>query len=447
MSMQKIIPFTSRLIIGKMKLIFSFFLCFTVFSLFAQPRKGDLFIGTSSLGISVSKPTAEATLNSGFKTSFNSFAVSPEFGVMLDNQLLIGAQLGYSVFGQSSTGQEKLRFQNFSAAAFGTYYLNQNKWTPFLATRFEVSSFNNNFFNGSTRSSLDWNAAFGLAFYLTENTALELAYTVILRDEVRGIDEWLPERFRPRIGLTFRQFLFFNRAGIENLNARRFIDKGVALLGGTGNFTRSSDGTQVSVTPSVKHFFADRIYGRLDVFYAGIKAREGNVSGAFDGNNIGGNLSVGMYFPLAKDFVYLLTEPQFGINRQSAGVSIINESSFLRLDGAVLNTAFGVRLGFGIFKGRNKFEPTLTVLRNRAAAAEASALTQKYTTANAALDYEFFLNDRLSLNANIAYHPTQTIVLFSKTPNGEEFAVSKNERRVTDFTLGIRWYLRGSNPE
>lgn len=423
-----------------MKLLFTFLFGFITFSLFAQPRKGDLFLGTSNFHFSDNKPVAR---NNGVRIS--QLTVSPEFGLMLDNHFLIGASLGYGLMRQSQSGSEPFQASSFAASAFGTYYFMQKRLTPFLSSRINISSLRSESFSRNI-DAIQWNTALGLAFYVVENTALELSYDVALYDRLSREKPWLPADFRPRIGLTFRQYLFRNREGIENLRAVRYVGKGVTLLSGSGNFNVSEETTRLAFTPAVRYFFADRLYGNLGSFCSFMKARKDFPDPLSNNRFLSLNAAIGIYVPAKKNVLYFLYELSGKISRSDPGVLLREMNSFVGLDGRVDVAAAGGRAGLAIFADRHKIEPTFALLRNRATAEGAEDLVQNYTETTAALDYEFFVNKQLSFNANFSYSPRQRNIFFEATPDFTDFNVRTHKRKTVDFNFGFKWYLRGSNP-
>ena len=426
-----------------MKKILTLLLCLSSLLLFAQPRKGDFFFGVSSLDLN-----REAGANDNPSITFepvqSTRTFSPEFGMMLSDKFLAGARI--SVFNTVITDPfSDFRNTQLAFSAFGTYFFSRRRVTPFLSTGFLHLGKSN--FNGS-ESTFQWNVRPGLAFYITENTAVELGWNILLFNKRGQPDNWLPDNLRPNFGLTLRQYLFRNREGVEALAAREFIRSGVSLLRAGGNYAKSDLVRNFFLNVGGSYFFADGIYGSLAFNYQNVDFSQNALS---DFSVRGADVNLGYYIPTGDDRFYLPVEMQAGTSSRKNGlIFLLSSTPTVSGNSETKQRYVGGRAGIGMFLGRHKIEPSFQWRKYRTAIPDISEALVTYSNVRLALEHEFFLSERLSLNTFLSYEPNFETVNFFFVENPFQIPsttveISRNKVNVTGFSVGFKWYLRGSN--
>lgn len=377
------------------------FLLFFVISVFAQPQKGDYFLGSSNISFN------------HFGEDNNLFVIAPTFGAFVANNTLVGGSV--ALLGNSSDTQTQV-------AIFVNQFFGKGKLkglTSFQLTNVDKVTFSD--------------IQIGAAFFPVDNASINLVYRVLPFAARNGDFEMFPNQFRPDIGLSMRFFLLRNREEVEPILARNSIKAGTKKIGLSGNFERRSSTNSLILNETNKFFVKDRFFLEAN-FGAALYAyplSDRRMQYAFV-PQFGG----GYYVNIAKDFAL-----KFGA-RLSLGMTNenqLNTSDLLktRLKSGLINA------GFAIFKGRHKVEPTVGVDLFTVSVKDTDAESVSAANVQIEVEYEYFLSKNTSLTG-----------LFTALPKNKTFRASRFagqgdttygfydfERNSFNFVLGFNYYI------
>lgn len=379
------------------------FLLFSTLSAFAQPQKGDYFLGASNLSFNHPR---EGT---------NVLGLSPTFGVFVGNNTLVGGSLSFSsLLGEGNNSQTQV-------AVFVNQFIGKGRLkglTSLQVTHVEEVTFTD--------------LQIGAAFFPVDNASINLVYRIIPFAARNGDFNAFPNNFRPDIGLSMRFFLLRNREEVEPILARNSILGGTKVVGFSGNFEKGRNTNTLLFNGTSKFFLKDNFFVAANLNGLLFDYRSSSRKNQFA---FIPQIGAGYYIDIANDFAL----------RFDALLSVgsVNETSFNRPD--VLKTRIKSGLisgGFAIFKGRHKIEPTLGVDLFTIKIKDAGAETANAVNFQIKLDYEYFLSKNTSLTGVLTVLPQNTTFRASRfAGSGLNSGFFEAENNPFDIAIGFNYYI------
>ncbi len=400
-------------------------------SLFAQPQKGDFYIGDSNFNFNSIQNTSNGFGGFGdFRQ--NSLFASPTFGKFITNNTLVGGGVSYlsnfSFFSPTSS------FLNVNL--FCTQYLGKGKLKGLGKISF------NSFLtrNTNSRGIFANDIALGGAYFVNDFTSVELLYNVNFFTTVEGSKtEYFPLGIAPNIGLTLRTFLLRNREGVENLSALNSIKKGTTAIGLSSGLTDNSDQTSRTFDGAFNYFFLDNLYfdAKTSVFYNNIKSIDNLDFTRFDFS-----LNVGYYLKI-EDSLYVRLSMGASYGGQSTDIVGIDGMDNFRT--YITDLRWNSELGGAMFFGRHKLEPGFGLRVSNTRLKELDFKSTVDLSPNLFLNYEWFLAQNFAFLASATYRFND--VDYFPTA-GIDFETGTIFRDIVGFAqssgnigVGFKWYL------
>jgi len=408
--------------------ITSLFLLFTI-GLFAQPQKGDLYVGFSNLRFS----NNTITNDNGFSSlNRSTFSMSPLYGKFVADNTLVGG--GFSFFtslSDLSSGDTNINL--FGLNLLVAQYFGKGKLKGLSQVSFNSNLISNEFSN--VKRSINGNLGLGGAYFLNEFTSVQLLYRINLFSAIEGNDiEYFVNDLNPNIGLSIRTFLLRNREGIENLSALNTIKQGTKTLNLTAGILNNDEFYSHSYGGAFNYFFVDNFYGNIGL--SSFLNKNNERTSRFSSFNL--SLNLGYYLAISEDFYIKLgagieTENRFS-QFNSNNIEIINTDTHIRR----LNT----ELGTAIFLGRHKLEPGIGFRMSGTKLKQLGDEVVNDFSPSIFINYEWLLagNFAFSTNLNYQINNVSYFVFSSNSPfiESEIFEIIQNN---LSLNVGFKWYL------
>lgn len=157
-----------------MKTFFIFPLIFVAYSIFAQPRKGNVLLGGS--------------VNFSSNVNLNQikdvrFGVNPELGYFILNSLVVGGNLGYAYLGGSQRSKELYTSHSILMGVNTSYFIGKpkSKIKPYVGMSYNYSF---NFLQDNIIPPLvkskdirtSWTSELGIAFFPREKLSIKTGF-------------------------------------------------------------------------------------------------------------------------------------------------------------------------------------------------------------------------------------------------------------------------------
>ena len=407
-----------------MKTFITSFLLFFTLSLFAQPQKGDLYVGFSNLGVS----NISSSPNALFRIRNTALFVAPSFGKFIGNNTLVGGGFAFNTI---------FSFTSFRVNLFSTQYFGKGR----LKGLGQISLNSNLRSDEFNRRSIRGEFALGAAYFVNEFTSLQLTYNINIFETIEGLNtEYFTSGIDPNIGLSIRTILLRNREGIENLSALNSIKKGTTLIGTTGGLFTSSFRNSNSINGSFSRFFLDGFYAGMGFF----SSRSKDVEDDFITSNLNFNLHLGAYFRISeKLYTKFSTE-------LSTGRSINNSrfGFFLDQGNPKITTSFlraNSEFALAFFLGRHKLESGAGFRFSSTKMKELSPDRMQDASPNFFIRHEWFLAENFAFTSafNTRFNDTFYSVGFTNfSPSGgQDLDIIEFSQNTLRLTAGFKWYF------
>ena len=412
-----------------MKTIITSLFLFCAISLFAQPQKGDIYVGFSNLNFVNSHRVDDF----GFSEfSQSSLSISPTFGKFITNNTLIGG--GFSFFtGFSSPTSSVTSTSSFGLNFLSAQYFGKGKFKGLGQFTLNSNLTRNDF--ADTGRSLTSNLGLGGAYFVNKFTSLQLLYSINLfsANERLGT-EYFVRGVAPNIALTLRLFLLRNREGIENLSALNSIKKGTRNLSVSARLSDFDSSYSHSFGGAFNYFFTDNLYGNV-----------GLASSLSKGEQFISRFS-SLDFSISTGYYLRVTDRFYG----KFALGMKNESRFSKFlfDGVEninsdMNAVrWNMDLGVAFFLGRHKLEPGIGVRISNTRLNQLGPERLRDVSSRMFINYEWFLaeNFAFSANTNIQINNISYFILNNTIalPVENVFEFSRND---TNLNIGFKWYL------
>ena len=411
------------------------FFLFCTIALFAQPQKGDLYVGSSNFRLNSTQ-----NLNFGFPGFNNSFlSFSPSFGKFVADNTLIGG--GFSLFSSffpRRLGSNSGNSSSFGLRLFSTQYIGKGKLKGLGQLTLNSNLSKNEF---STRN-ITGDFALGGAYFINEFTSLQLSYNINIFNLVEGSDiEYLTSGITPRVGLSMRTLLLRNREGIENLSALNSIKKGTMILSTSGGLIVNSPVNSRSVSSAFSYFFADNFYARAN-FSA---SRNKNEQNEFEFKRINGGLLLGSYFRITKK-LYTKLSTELNTRREV-------RSSQFNFSGTISNLSFTTNalywnseFGLVFFLGQHKLESGIGYRFSNTGVEEIDSRKRRGISPNLFIRHEWFLAENFAFTSafDLRYNNVNYSVGFSgfsSTRTEQDLSLVEFSQNTIGLNVGFKWYL------
>jgi len=411
--------------------ITSLFLFFTI-SLFAQPQKGDLYVGPSSFRFNRTN-----NIFNGFSGISQSFiTASPTFGKFIaDNTLVSGGLLFSTNLANALSPITSTPFLGINL--FGAQYFGKGKLKGLSQFSLRADLVESDF----RRRQFTGDLGLGGAYFVNEFTSVQLLYSINVFTAVEGFStDYFSNGIDPNIGLSLRTFLLRNREGIENLTALNSIKKGTSVLGLNSGLLLSPPSNSKAINASFSYFFLDNFYAQAGF----VASKNENSLTEFDFANLEAGLELGAYFRLTEKLYARLSTNIRGQRMKRA--PFFNFTSEPSEEGLTTNfMRWNSELGLVLFLGRHKLEPGVGYRVSNTVLKELSSEKNIDVSPNLFIRYEWFLAENFAFTANFdaRYQDVNYFVgvIDFSNPEMPVLGVSEFIQKNMNLGLGFKWYF------
>jgi len=408
----------------------SLLLLFSVY-VFAQPQKGDLYVGFSNLQINRNSQTV-----AGF-TSFSQSLLffSPNVGKFVTDNTLISGGFSFSNSFFSPLISESGR-NRFGLNFLGAQYFGKGKLKGLAQVFFNSNLTSNETLN--INRSLTGTLGLGGAYFVNDFTSVQLLYDINMFEAQEGQPtEYFSSDLSPNINLGLRTFILRNRAGIENLAAINSIRKSATLIGLSASFRDSGFSRNHSINGQFDYFF-------LDGLHAGFSLENFSISNKSPSEFVFGNfntsLNVGYYIGITEKLsTHIFTEVRS--QSQTNNIFVANDDRIALKQNAI---RWNTELGVAIFLGRHKLEPGLGLRLSNTRFKELSLERSSDISPDIHFRYEWFLAQNFAFTANANYRINDIFYFVNFNPfftDPDDLDLFEFSQNRLSLGCGFKWYL------